>query len=128
MQRQEWEKITRVFRTSETYHLAKENKPLLHNLLFTESGKKVEVNKIPRNCFSPDGLKFSLRAATSGTQVSRLGAPMFCIQQHPGLLEDADEIVSSEEQSSQRKTRQRELTKVLRMRNFREHWPSWFCD
>ncbi len=121
-------KTTETYRTSEIYHLEMHTKPLMHNLLFTEFGDKVDPLKMPRDCFSPGCLKETCRPKTNGTQVSRLVAPMFCIQQHPGLLEDVDKIVTSQRTENEKTKKRRELTKVLCMRNFREHWPSWFCD
>ena len=121
-------KITEVYKTSEIYHLDMDTKPSLHNLLFTELGDAVALNNIPKECFDPDSMKTTCRAVTSGTQVSRLGAPMFCIQQHPGLLDDVNQIVSLQQTDRGKRKKERELTKVLCMRSFREHWPSWFCD
>ena len=122
------QKTTDVFKTSEIYHLDMKTKPFMEGLLFTEDGHSVSLNGFPPECFQPSFLEMSCIATTNGTQVSRLGSPVFCVQQNPGLLEGIDELLSREGTMEKRKRKLMQLTKINFMRNFREHWPSWFWE
>ena len=121
------QKKTEFCKTSEIYHLDMKNKPFLENLLFTEDGSEVSLRDFPKECFHSSALEQTCLAKTNGTQVTRLGAPMFCVQQHPGLLEDVDHLLSQEKTTQGKKMKTAQLSKVMCMRDFRKHWPNWFC-
>ena len=121
------EKVTPVYKTGEVYHLDMSTKPEMQDLLFNELGEIVKLTDFPTECLPPSFLTPICIPETNGTQVTRLGALLFCVQQHPGLLDDADQILSKETTIVGRKQKTKLLSWVLCLRNFREHWPSWFC-
>ena len=121
-------KISPTFKTSETYHLEMEQTSSLQNLLFNHKGEIIPLRGLSSQSFPPDALNPVYQPRTNGTEVTRLGAHIFCVQQNPGLLEDANSILSDTQRSQERKEKEAELTKVFCMRDFRECWPHWFCE
>ena len=123
-----YKKITPTFKISETYHLEMEQTSSLQNLLFNHKGEIIPLRSLSSQSFPPDVLNPVYQPRTNGTEVTRLGAPIFCVQQNPGLLEDANSILSDIQRSQERKEKEAELTKVFYIRDFREYWPCWFCE
>ena len=111
-------KISPTFKISETYHLEMEQTSSLQNLLFNHKGEIIPLRGLSSQSFPPDVLNPVYQPRTNGTEVTRLGAPIFCAQQNPGLLEDANSILSDTQRSQERKEKEAELTKVFHVRDF----------
>ena len=92
-------KISPTFKTSETYHLEMEQTSSLQNLLFNHKGEIIPLRSLSSQSFPPDALNPVYQPRTNGAEVTRLGAPIFCVQQNPGLLEDANSILSDMQRS-----------------------------
>ena len=120
-------KVTPVFKTSEVYHLHMSTKPCMQDLLFNELGEIVKLNDFPTECLPPAFLMPVCNPETNGTQVTRLGALLFCVQQHPGLLDDVHKILSTQQTAARKIEKMKMMSWVLCFRDCREHWPSWFC-
>ena len=122
------EKVTSVFKTGEVYHLDMSTKPCAQDLLFNDCGEPIKFNSLPPSFLPPSLSRPVCMPDTTGTQVTRLGALLFCVQQHPGLLDDAETILSGKETESSKKKAQKSISWVLCMREYRDNWPSWFCE
>ena len=103
-------------------------KPCMQDLLFNDCGEPIKFNSLPPGFLPPSLSRKVCMPETNGTQVTRLGNLLFCVQQHPGLLDDAETILSKKETEASKKKARKSISWVLCMRGYRENWPSWFCE